>query len=418
MKKLLFLFTIFLFNAVSAQGIVKTMFYNVLNYPSAPPENREVILRTILTEYEPDIFMIAELETEVGGQEILDESLNFDGNYFAAAPFVENTSNDWNDEPLQQLLFYRTNTFNLVETAIVQTYLRDINMYKLQLISEDPDTEEVFFYIFIAHLKASDGAANEQDRLDMILDFTDYLENLPVDANVIFAGDFNFYSANEPAYAEVLNFTGDNNITFVDPIDQYGNWHNNSSYSGIHTQSTRLSNSGFENYGAGGGLDDRFDFILISENLTDENAPVHYIDGSYKAFGNNGNCFNSNINDSDCVGAYSATLREALYNMSDHLPVVMEIQTSQNLDVPKSIVSVEIELVSGNIVSDFLEIKIPAEMINSPLTVYDMMGKEILTITPKDSLSLRLNVSSLANGMYFAAFKNTKIAPVKFIKIN
>ncbi|HET8885856.1 MAG TPA: hypothetical protein VFM70_05830, partial [Salinimicrobium sp.] len=201
MKKLLFLFTIFLFNAVSAQGIVKTMFYNVLNYPSAPPENREVILRTILTEYEPDIFMIAELETEVGGQEILDESLNFDGNYFAAAPFVENTSNDWNDEPLQQLLFYRTNTFNLVETAIVQTYLRDINMYKLQLISEDPDTEEVFFYIFIAHLKASDGAANEQDRLDMVLDFTDYLENLPVDANVIFAGDFNFYSANEPAYA-------------------------------------------------------------------------------------------------------------------------------------------------------------------------------------------------------------------------
>jgi hypothetical protein len=59
---------------VSAQGTIKTMFYNLLEFPSAQPNNREQILMEILNEYEPDLFMICELESEYGADLILNTS--------------------------------------------------------------------------------------------------------------------------------------------------------------------------------------------------------------------------------------------------------------------------------------------------------------------------------------------------------
>ena len=52
----------------------------------------------------------------------------------------------------------------------------------------------------------------------------------------------------------------------ADPINTPGSWNNNEDFRGVHTQSTRTSSSGFGG-GAGGGLDDRFDFIMVSQNL-------------------------------------------------------------------------------------------------------------------------------------------------------
>ena len=415
MKKILLPLFIFFAVSATAQGTIKTMFYNVLEYPSAPPENREDILRDIVHEYEPDIFMIAELETEAGAQEILDESLNFYADAFSAAPFVENTSTDWDDE-LQQLIFYRTNTFNLVETDIIQTYLRDINMYKLELIDDTDTGTGIFFYVFVTHLKASSGEDNEQDRLDMVNDFTAYLNQLPADANVIFAGDLNLYSAYEPAYAELLDLSEDNPIDLADPIDIFQDWHNNESLSAIHTQSTRISNSSFDDFGAGGGLDDRFDFILLSENLMNQDAPVHYVEGSYASFGNNGNCFNDNINDNDCSGTYSQSLRIDLYNMSDHLPVVLEIETGQSLDVAQRVAEAKVVLPEGNIVKNNLIIEVPASVAKGDLYIYNLLGQKVQQVKAKNLLTINANVASLTPGIYFAVFENSKVAPIKFIK--
>ena len=55
----------------NAQGTIKTMFYNLLEFPSAQPSNREQILMEILDNYEPDIFMVCELESEYGADLIL-----------------------------------------------------------------------------------------------------------------------------------------------------------------------------------------------------------------------------------------------------------------------------------------------------------------------------------------------------------
>lgn len=42
------------------------MFYNVFKFPNSLPQNRQLILRDILDEYKPDLFMICELVTENG----------------------------------------------------------------------------------------------------------------------------------------------------------------------------------------------------------------------------------------------------------------------------------------------------------------------------------------------------------------
>ena len=69
---------------VNAQGTIKTMFYNLLEFPSAQPNNREQILMEILDEYEPDLFMICELESEFGADLILDTSPNSNKKVFEA----------------------------------------------------------------------------------------------------------------------------------------------------------------------------------------------------------------------------------------------------------------------------------------------------------------------------------------------
>ena len=118
-------------------------------------------------------------------------------------------------------------------------------------------------------------------------DFIASLNDIPSDSHVIFAGDFNFYTSNEEGYQRLID--QGNPIVMIDPIDRpsepfpsdssvsdpFEFYHSssiyfwsNSSFMDIHTQSTRTSNSGLiDDSGSTGGLDDRFDFIMMSENF-------------------------------------------------------------------------------------------------------------------------------------------------------
>src|SRR5690554_2020523 len=118
----------------------------------------------------------------------------------------------------------------------------------------------------------------------MVQALTSRLENMNPNSFVIFAGELDLDTPTEPADIELFN--PDNNIIMADPIDRPGSWHNNINFLDIRTPSTRVSSGGVEG-GAGGGLDDRFDFILISENMITD-PKLRYIPDTYKAFGNNG----------------------------------------------------------------------------------------------------------------------------------
>lgn len=361
--KLSLLLTLLCFSFTThSQETIKTMFYNLLEFPNALPNNRTEILESILETYNPDIFMVCEMQNEGGAQLLLDESLNANGYFYAQAPFVSNQSSSSN---LQQMLYYRANMFTLGNVNVIQTSVRDINQYSLKVNTVDGTTDPLILEIFVAHLKSSQGSANQNLRLEMVTQFTDALETIPEDSFVLLAGDLNIYTASEPAYTALLD--PNNAIPLVDPINQSGSWHNNIDYQDIHTQSTRESSGPF-GAGAGGGLDDRFDFILMSENM-ETDPKFRYIENSYAAYGNNGNCYNKSINDPNCVGNYSESLRNDLYNMSDHLPVVMDFETNKEL------------LLSTNTITSIKpNIWLEATQINEALTVHNSIPSTPINI--------------------------------------
>lgn len=401
-----------------SQTTIKTMFYNLLYYPSGDPQNREQILKDILDTYNPDIFTVCELETEVGADEILTQSIQTSRPNFARAAFVSNQSDPSPDNQLNQMLYYNTDKFILESQVTHTTYIRDIMQYTLLLNTPDQATDPLKIEYFVAHFKSSDGTANKAIRLDMAEVFTAVLDSLDPDAYVVFSGDFNFYTSSEPAYQELLDTS--NAIVMIDPVNDntsLQSWNNNSNYQSVHTQATRV-NQLFGN-GAFSGMDDRFDFSLISENLT-TSTDLFYVDGSYDAYGNNKNCYNLDINDSSCTGSYSLSLRDDLYLMSDHLPVVMELQTPQNvLSTNSFIADNQLKIMGSNLINNFASISINENLFNSELEIYNQLGQLVKTVQTSTNRQFNVDVSNFSTGMYvIRAVKNKSINPIKFIKTN
>lgn len=405
---LLFTFTVF---CASAQETVKTMVYNLLDFPSARPQNRELILKDILNEYSPDIFMVCELQSEYGANLIRDISLNGTSEEYNMAPFIPSESGAYDH---QNLIFYRKNMFTLESLDAIPTAVRDINFYRLRLNTADQDTDPVLFNIFVTHLKSSQGTANKNLRLEMVQALTSRLENMNPNSFVIFAGDLNLYTHTEPAYIELLN--PDNNITMADPIDRPGSWHNNINFQDIHTQSTRVSSGGFGG-GAGGGLDDRFDFILISENMMTD-PKLRYVPDTYKAFGNNGNCYDGNINDEDCVGEFSHELRNNLYLMSDHLPVVMELETNKELVLStQDFVVKNPILLEKTVVKENLNLHLDSSISGSlSLEIYNALGQKLLEYSSKNEQFISIDVSHFSDGIYYLKTNLQNSKTFKFLK--
>lgn len=416
MKKLFLTYLLFLVSVyiVHTQETINTMFYNLLDFPEAPPSNRADILKVIIEDYQPDLFMVCELQSQAGANIILNTSLTTPDNRYDAAQFISNQS-DTNSN-LQQLVFYNTHKLILDDQTLITTSRRDINHYIFKLNTPDVATNPIYLDVFVTHLKSSQGSTNEQIRLQMVTEFTDNLSSIPANHFVIFAGDLNLYTSNEGAYQELLDPS--NAIVLKDPIDRLGSWHNNATFQDIHTQSTRTSNAEFNNHGAGGGLDDRFDFILISENLQ-SSATLHYVENSYKAYGNNATCFNDKINATSCSGTdYSQSLRDNLYNMSDHLPVVMQLQTDQVLNLPDFLQSNNyVHFKNGNIITNSILLEVNASFLNKKISIYTTMGQKIKT-SIANTTTLNIDATNLNAGIYYIVLENSlNTSPLKFIKL-
>lgn len=410
MKKILFLIVFIGFGVQTSFGQenIKTMFYNLLNFSSAPPENRTEILNDILANYEPDIFMVCELELPQDASQILTNSFNYTTANIQSVPFQFNTSGI---SSIHQLVYYDADKLTLIDSEIIQTNVRDINHYQFQLNTNS----ETILDVFVAHFKAAQGFSNEQQRLFEANQFVNYVGNLPQNSNIIFGGDFNLYSAFEPAFQTITE--GTQNIDFLDPIDEIGAWNNNSQFAQVHTQSTRSSNNDFEDFGAGGGLDDRFDFIFISDNLKNQNNPVRYVENSYAAFGNNGNCFNDNISDTDCFGVYNQELRNLLYLMSDHLPVVMSLEIDENFLSKKNFQLEDlISFSNGNIVKDILALNFNNNVQDKKISIYNALGQEFYQSNVKSN-DVEIDVSEYSVGVYFLKLEGINHA-LKFLKSN
>jgi endonuclease/exonuclease/phosphatase family metal-dependent hydrolase len=430
-RTVLFLFLILFTNLNYGQTRIKAMMYNVLNYSdSEVSQNKTPFLSTILNEVNPDLLMVCEVVDEIGSNYLFENAIIPFNEDFEKAPFEENQSGSYS---LQQMVYYNSNKLIFEESRVITADTRDINQYTFKINTENAEINPIRMEVFVTHLKASTGSSNRQRRLTSIQSFVSYTNTIASDSYVLFAGDFNFYTSNEEGYQYLID--NRNPIIIIDPINRpaptfpddgvdyfnYDNYDstyfwNNSSFSDIHSQSTRTSNSGLiDDSGSTGGLDDRFDFIMMSENFN-TSSDLFYVNDSYQVVGNNGNCYNSQISNSNCSGTYSQTLRNALIEFSDHLPIVMEIETPEN--TLSTYTLSKINFISSNITQDYLKIFLTDKLDKNTIKIYTINGQLIRIKTPINSSenSLTIDVRHLSKGIYYLSHQKLN-NPLKFIKI-
>ncbi len=285
----------------------KLVSYNSLRYSPNNIDARHPDLRLILNDLQPDILCVQELSGLPSAQMYMDSVLNVDSTTYSMAGFV-----DGND--LDIALYYKMAKFSFISTTAYPTALRAIYHFQLSPMGI-PDT----LHVFSVHLKASSGSANQQTRKDEVDVLRQVTDQFAPGTNFIVCGDFNIYGANEPAYSRLVQDTPGDEGHFVDQFAMPGTW-NNAIYAPYHTQSPRTTQF---NGGAHGGMDDRFDMILMSEAL-DDTLGLHYVQGSMYAYGNDGLHYNNAINAAPTNTAVGQTLADALHYASDHIPVVAE----------------------------------------------------------------------------------------------
>lgn len=423
LRKYFFVLFVCFASIINAQTNIKAMFYNTLNYDSnIESRERTPYLKAILEDIQPDIFMICELKNEIASNYLFENAvLPFNGN-FSKAEFKPSESPATS---LLQMIYYNSNKLELEYNEVIPTGIRDINHYTFIIKSENSTDEITRIEVFVTHLKASRGNDNMQKRLASVENFTRELDRLAEDSFVLFAGDFNFYTSNETGFQKIID--ENNSIQLIDPInrlcptfpengidyfdeDNYDSTYfwNNESFVDIHSQSTR--NSQLNGDGSGGGMDDRFDFIMMSKNFTTSSI-LSYKTGSYQTIGNNSNCYNSFVSNSTCKGEFSQELRNALYFFSDHLPITMEMEfeaSALNTNNNKIL-----NFVDTNIAQNNIEIHL-SDKVNQIL-IYNQLGQIVFDLKNVNSKTLKIDTESLANGIYYIKVGNYKIQ--KFIKI-
>ncbi|MBI1193585.1 MAG: T9SS type A sorting domain-containing protein [Bacteroidetes bacterium] len=361
---------------VQAQDTLKVMYYNLLNFPDGGAVNRQDTMERIFDYVRPDVLFVCELNSVSGANELLATLNGLGAGPYQRANYVANQSSENN---LQNMCFYRSDKLSLLGQDEILTGLRDINEYELfQVDGLTGDT--VFIDFYVAHLKAAAGGTNEAEREAAILNLKAHLNTRPPGRNVVFGGDLNFYDSFENGYQALLNNPP---VLFEDPINRPGSWSNNIAFDDIHTQSTRSTSFGG---GASGGLDDRFDIILLSENILDATGNVRYNSGSYKAIGNDGAHFNQSVNNGVNNSAPPAVI-SALYQSSDHLPVVLELILNSEPTVPVD--------TGGGCGELFFSEYIEGSSNNKALELYNA-GSETLDLSAY-SIALYNNGSTTAN---------------------
>jgi len=393
-KYLIFCLLVICRTVIFAQSDIKVMNYNLLIYPEGQMANRIDTLSKILDYYEPDLLLVQELKSAQGLQNIVQELNVLFGNYQAGTyvPQISNPSNSWR---LQQNLIYNDSIFDLVSEQTIVTSYRDINYFQLRYLEPDGTPSTELLHTYVTHLKSSQGSTNEQLRLSMAQVLKDHISMLPPGSNIIVAGDFNVYYGTEPAYQLLLSTNGTN--TLHDPINMPGWGSSNFPNKEVYTQSTRLSSLGD---GSGGGLDDRFDFILLSDQLMNPSAQIAYQNDSYKALGNNGTCYNQDLINCSTVDNVSSEMLRTLYHMSDHLPVVLSLDVKMpvpTIDLPLSLESRLIEITPNPANAQIDLVMNGTNPID--LRIFNLQGKLMLEqklVSQKSTI----NIAHLPRGLY------------------
>ncbi len=310
--------------ATSASAQVRVVNWNVARL-NGDPQSIEAVFAAIA---EDDVPGFATAPTLLILQEVTNGSRVALENIIAAAipgvPYETATftvESGENGSGGAQMLLFRADLFEEIPSGH-----RDIstgagrNTDRWQLRFRGSTDDAGLLWIYGMHLKASSGSSNAETRRLGAVAIRNDADTLPVGSNIVYAGDLNVYGNSEPAY---LEFLSGGSGRAEDPLGT-------ESWSGAanaikHSQSPRLEGGAL----VGGGLDDRFDFQLLTASLFDGDG-FSLMPATYRSLGNDGNHYNVAINTGNngyFPGQTSRSngLADALHDASDHLPVITDL---------------------------------------------------------------------------------------------
>jgi len=315
---------------------VRIVMWNTLNYPGiTTPADRNAAYRTVLNEIDPDMIIALEIsDSTTAGWFFFNVVGLLDEGGWQLAPFVDvgDTS---------PACYYKPDVFDQIGSAVEIFGGDPRNAVRWEFRPDGYQSGTASFFPIAVHLKAS-STQNDANRR------TSTAEAIRNNSNVFFTptsrffycGDFNFQNSGhagfaipELGYQRFVESQADNDGRTVDvlnPLNVAQNWHNSFSHADKHTQSPRTTSFGG---GAAGGMDDRFDFFLLSNELLSGEG-LSYIVGSYDEFGNDGLHFNQAINSTIPVPnqVVSQAVADAIHDASDHLPVVIDLRLPAKID--------------------------------------------------------------------------------------
>ena len=346
----------------TVKDTITIMQYNLLNYGyngntcggfNITLAHKDKQLKTLIDYIKPDILGVNEMGcNELYSRRILANCLNQGTSKFERTKLQKSgTQNICNS------YFYNTEKLGLINSsAITKTknagnIIRAIDFLKLYVKGEYLSiSDTISLSHLVVHLKASNGISERAEREKAAEGIMYHLEQNESAGNYILSGDFNVYKSSEGAYQQFTKYTKVP-FRFYDPIKQEGSWNNNGAYAKVHTQATRT--------GSCGGMDDRFDFILVSKAIIDDSSHIKYIADSYRAVGQDGKRLNQSVI-SPTNTDVPADIATALYEMSDHLPIILKLEVTY--EVPVGVESLESKKIKSRVISpSFAGIKFNTE---------------------------------------------------------
>ena len=293
---------------------VRVCTYNLLHWPGTDWVQRSPYFQTVMDSIDADIIIVQEMESQIGVVRFLNILNASEPGEYWFMPFV-------NGPDMDNACFYKPAVLDSIFHEQLYTAVRQTSVYRLRL--DGYESTEAEFTLISTHLKAGSSSSDQATRLSQTTVIRNYLNDYSPDSFFMVGGDFNMQSSSESAYQMLVGWQSDNDGRTRDPIGRAGSWHDNYSYRDIHTQATR------DNYG---GMDDRFDQILISYSL-DNGEGIDYIYDTPVAFGNDGLRFNNSINDPPNQ-IVSQAVADALYEASDHVPMFFDLQVPAKVGAP------------------------------------------------------------------------------------
>lgn len=408
--------------AINAQDTIRIMTYNLLNYeyyPSYCNNNINIIdeknnyINTIIDYTLPDIVGFVEVyNSEVVKYSLLGVMNSNGRDFYKVASF--NTP-----DYLSGIVYYNKNKFEEVASIDVNVDgLRNLKIYSLKLKETTP---EIHVHIVLGHLATSQ--SGEQDRALQIAALYDKLEQYGNNDNYIIMGDLNVYHEDEAMFDDILRHSNQE-LRFYDPVemmDNEGAMVDLGSYENrfYHTQSTSAyDNPNHNECFATGGLDDRFDMILVDDDIISGEGKILYIENSYTTTGQDGYHNNTYLTNGANNSA-PPTVIEALQKNSDHLPVYADFIFGEPAGI-SSFSSNNLKVSCNSPATDNLDLSIK---LSSPdeveICIFNVLGNQLLKtsrlITRRENL--QIPISTFPNGIYIVSVKtSSEIRTLRFVK--